>query len=152
MDDYSGFALGPWERERLGRVRLSDATPPPWVDGTFDPDAAAHLQAEFVDTIRDMSDELGNPGAKELEVLQFMFYRAATWGWDAAMNNGPTSHRNAVAAAAAARKSKADEDRAKVVAAFDRAAAAGCEPDIDAIARECGVSRATAYRALGNRK
>ena len=152
MDEKAGWELGCEERARLGRVNVSDATPPPWLDRAFDPDAAAALLAEFLETVRDMHDELGDPGPKELEVLQFMFYRAATWGWDAAMNIGPTAQPNAIVAAAAARKAKAEKAHSRVVAAFERAANAGLDPEIDAIAKECGVSRATAYRALGDRK
>jgi AcrR family transcriptional regulator len=68
------------------------------------------------------------------------------------MNIGPTAQRNAIVAAAAARRAKAEEAHSRVVAAFERAANAGLDPEIDAIAKECGVSRATAYRALGDRK
>lgn len=151
MDEDSFGAIKRDRVKQLGRVMLSNASPPPWVSDNFDSDAAAALVAEFVETMRDMYDELGRPGPDELEVLQFVFYRAATWGWDAAMNNGPTAQRNAMLASAAARKAKAEESRAKVIAAFERAIAAGSEPDIDAIAKDCGVSKSTAYRALADR-
>lgn len=152
MIDDPGWELDRDTRERLARIYTSDSTPPPWVDSEFNEDAAAALWAQFGEAVRDMYHELGEPTGSRLEVLQFLFFRAATWGWDCAMNNGPTAQRNAMAAAAAARKAKAEDARSRVVEAFQRAAAAGCEPDIDAIANECGVSRATAYRALGNRE
>jgi hypothetical protein len=152
MKEESAFSMPEDTVLRLARVMLSDATPPPWVDSAADPESVADLQAEFIETIREMNDELGRPGPAMLEVLQVVFYRAASWGWDAAMNNGPTAQRIARYAASAARKAKADKSHSNVVAAFERCAAEGTEPDIDSIAKECGVSRATVYRALANRK
>lgn len=46
------------------------------------------------------------------------------------------------------RQAKAAAARNKVVAAFTAAARAGRDVAIETIAAECGVSRATAYRAL----
>lgn len=138
--------------EKTVEMMVSDAPLPPWVGPAFVPEAVEALNEAIVETLSEMYVELGMPSLEQVAVLQVLYAKAALWGWDAAMHNGPTAQRRAVSAATAAKKTAADENRAKVVAAFERAAATGSEPNIDAIAKECGVSRATAYRALMNRK
>lgn len=152
MEDAAEQEIHEETWEQLAAMPMSNATPPPWEDSVFNPEAASGLIDEFIANIREMRDVFGSPDRHKLDALLILFSRAATWGWDAAMNNGPTAQRIATSAAAASRKAKAEQLRTKVRVAFERAAAGGSEPDLDAIAIEFRVSRSTVYRALENPK
>lgn len=137
--------------EKTIEVMVSDAPRPPWVGPDFVPDAVDAFNEATFETLAEMYDALGQPGAGQIAVLQEFFARAAVWGWDAAMNNGPMSQRRAATAATAAKKEIADATRRKILEAFDRAAKGWHDVSVDQIAKECGVSRATAYRHLNGK-
>lgn len=145
--------------EKLNRVSANDADdltlqrlpieapPPPWIGDEAATDAQDDLLAEFVMGLIDIRDQW-QPTPEELELMQVMFVRAASWGWCVAMSNGPMAQRKAIPAAVAAKREIAEATRRKILEAFDRAAKAGRDVSIAEIAKECGVSTATAYRHL----
>jgi AraC-like DNA-binding protein len=133
--------------ERI-EVRLSEAAPPPWVDEAYDDEAAELLRDHVDDLIEAHADELGPMTIGQATAVRIVMMKAASWGWDAAMNIGPMAQRYASPAAAEAKKAQKAERYAAIRAAFERITAAGQEPDIDKLAAEFAVSRPTVYRAL----
>ena len=80
--------------------------------------------------------------------LWTLFQAAMDYGWNEAISYGPTATKPAQRKAIQVRRDQTARRYATVRAAFKRASAAGNDVNIEQIARECGVSRATAYRAL----
>jgi hypothetical protein len=123
--------------------------PPPWVDEAFDEEEGESLREAFFDQLEILGPALDNSVTlKQVELLLAAFSMGASYGWDRAMTHGPMAQRPANAEAVAARRKAKAETRQKVREAWEQATKAGEDVSIEAIAHRCGVSRATAYRAL----
>jgi hypothetical protein len=134
--------------EEKVRVMTSEAAPPPWVDEEYDEGAADLLREHICQLIRDHAGDLA-PLTREQELtVVLLMTKSACWGWDAAHNIGPMAQRYASPAAAAAKQASKARRYSEIRAAFDAAAAAGREPDINELAAQFSVSRPTVYRAL----
>ena len=135
------------DEEKL-KVMLSDSPPPPWVDSEYDEEIGEMLREHVHMLLITHATDLRLNNVEQGEVVMLLMMKAATWGWDAAMNIGPMAQRFASPAAAEAKQARKAERYAEIRAAFDAAAAAGQEPDINELASRFSVSRPTVYRAL----
>jgi hypothetical protein len=85
---------------------------------------------------------------QEKQLVFAMIYYAAEWGFRDGARFARGQKLAALKQATPSRKSAAQASHERVRAAFAKAARAGCDVDVDAICRECKVSRATFYRAM----
>lgn len=122
--------------------------PPPWVDEAYNEEAALDLGKSFYEALAGLGDVVETFDQEQVDVMIAIYSMGASYGWDCAMHNGPMAQRHAVGPAVEAKRKHADERRAAIRAAWEQAAQAGGEVDVDAIAKSCGVSRATVYRAM----
>lgn len=137
--------------ESEARVMLGEgAIDPPWVDESdpYNEEAVAHLHDAMDRDIRSVARFLVGMTREQLQGVMMIYAKGACYGWDAAMHNGPMAQRHAAYGAISARRHAAAEKKAKIRAAWDAAAQTTGEVDIEALAKELGVSRATVYRAM----
>jgi hypothetical protein len=85
---------------------------------------------------------------QEKRLVFSMIYYAAECGYRDGAKFAKRQKLHALGKATPSRKSAADASHEQVRAAFAKASRAGGEIDVDAICRECKVSRATFYRAM----
>jgi AcrR family transcriptional regulator len=138
-----------WTEDDLRTMCTDGVRPPPWVDEAFDQAEADLVTDAFFEQLQILGPALSNiVTEKQFQILLAAFTMGAAYGWDRAMTHGPMSQLQATAEAVAARKKAQDEARQKVRDAFDQASRAGEEVTVQELAKRCGVSRATAYRAL----
>lgn len=102
----------------------------------------------IIDMIEDRRQRLPEFSEPQMDELVQLMWAAMDRGWEAAMM---TSRYRAVRRANSKRAAAADAKRDAIRATYDRLAKSG-EVTIQAVAESCGVSVATAYRAMGEKK
>ena len=96
------------DKQKLKILLGEGVAPPPWVDEAYNEEAAACLLEAFTENIAQLADEVGPLNERQLEIMATIFSMGASFGWDAAMHNGPMAQRHAVAPAVEAKKKHAD--------------------------------------------
>jgi hypothetical protein len=129
---------------------FDDSEEPPFlVELTDDSPEEAHQAVQFTEAVIDKivaSCTADEPATAE-EIRQ-MILAGMVYGWQFAQQTGAIDQRIASRKATSKRRSKANERHEQFRAAWEAALAAGRDVSIAELARELGVPRATAYRAV----
>lgn len=123
--------------------------PPFLAELTDDSPEEAHISVEITEGVIDKivaSCTMGEPATAEQ--IREMILAGMVYGWQFAQQTGAVDQKLANRKAAAKRQSQAAERHDQFRAAWEAAIAAGRDVSIAELARELGVPRATAYRAV----
>lgn len=122
--------------------------PSPWsVEGAV-PGIEQESYEWILDQLEAKGKQLPRLTDREQAAIVQVIYAAMDYGWEAAAAN---ARFRAVRRANSKRAAAADAKRDSIRATYDRLAKSG-EVTIQAVAEACGVSVATAYRAMGEKK
>jgi hypothetical protein len=128
----------------------SDPTDPPFlVEVTDDSPEEYRLIAELTETVIDgIVASCPNRDAPSAYEIRQMILGGMIYGWQFAKQTGGVERMLAGQEAASKRRNKADARHAEFRKAWESAVAAGRDVSIAQLAKEMGIPRATAYRAV----
>jgi hypothetical protein len=131
--------------------KFDDSVEPPFlVELTDESTEDDRLVVEMTETVIDRIVDASWPDGETIteDTIREMILWGMVYGWQFAQQTGGAEQTIANRKAAAKRREKANARHAEFRTAWESALAAGREVSIAQLAKEMGIPRATAYRAV----